>query len=160
MTACILKIIAVITMVIDHTGVIFFDGQEVWRMIGRTAMPLYAFMLVEGVRYTRRKEGGLRRYLLLLVLLAVISEPCYDFAFEGVPVDPEEQNQILQFATFVFAYWLCQTIRGWLGGRLPAGPAQYLFQQSPMHVECDRAFIIGLYCCRTICLPLQPCGLR
>ena len=125
MTACILKIIAVITMVIDHTGVIFFDGQEVWRMIGRTAMPLYAFMLVEGVRYTRRKEGGLRRYLLLLVLLAVISEPCYDFAFEGVPVDPEEQNQILQFATFVFAYWLCQAIRGWLGGgRLPAGPEQ------------------------------------
>ena len=47
-----LKIIALVTMIIDHIGAIFYPDLVFLRIIGRIAFVLYAFMLVEGVYHT------------------------------------------------------------------------------------------------------------
>lgn len=53
--ADLLKLIAAISMFIDHLGFIFFPEKEIYRIIGRLAMPLFAFMIAEGCRYTKNK---------------------------------------------------------------------------------------------------------
>lgn len=54
-----LKLIALAAMTIDHIGLIFFPGLSVFRIIGRIAYPIFAYMIAEGCRYTRNKK----RYL-------------------------------------------------------------------------------------------------
>lgn len=58
-----LKIIAMITMTCDHVGMQIF-AQLLWmRIIGRLAMPIYAYMIAEGCRHTRdRKKYFLRLF--------------------------------------------------------------------------------------------------
>lgn len=74
-----LKLIALITMMIDHTGAIFFRGQSTYRVIGRLAFPIYCFLLVEGFFHTKNKA----RYAGRLFLFALISELPFDYAFFG-----------------------------------------------------------------------------
>ncbi len=50
-----LKLLAALFMLVDHFGLIFFP-QTLWlRAIGRLSMPLFAFAISEGCRYTRNK---------------------------------------------------------------------------------------------------------
>ena len=50
-----IKIIALLSMTIDHFGVIFFPKVELFRILGRIAMPIFAYMIAEGCRYTKTK---------------------------------------------------------------------------------------------------------
>ena len=50
-----LKIIAAISMVIDHVGLMFFPTLKILRIIGRLAYPIFAFMIAEGCYYTKNK---------------------------------------------------------------------------------------------------------
>ena len=74
-----LKLIACITMLIDHIGAIFFPSLKILRMIGRLSFPIYCFLLVEGAAHT--KNAG--KYALRLLICAIISELPYDLAFDG-----------------------------------------------------------------------------
>lgn len=65
-----MQIIAMLSMLIDHIGIIFFPGNISWRIIGRAAFPIYAYFIVQG--YFRTRDAG--RYLKRLVILAVISQ--------------------------------------------------------------------------------------
>ena len=77
-TSFVLKIIAIISMLIDHTTVALYEVipgdmwviYDVGRGIGRTAFPLFCFMIVEGYYHTRNRW----RYLGSLIVLAFISE--------------------------------------------------------------------------------------
>ena len=51
----ILKIIACISMLIDHIGMILFPEIKILRIIGRLAFPIFAFMISEGFKYTKNK---------------------------------------------------------------------------------------------------------
>ena len=94
-----LKLIAVITMLIDHIGAgpflavvvrnpeNFADGRVkmtvqvvlyyTMRCVGRLAFPIFIFLLIEGYIYTRNRW----KYLLRLLLFALISEIPFDLAF-------------------------------------------------------------------------------
>lgn len=74
-----LKLIALITMIIDHYGAIFQRGIIEYRIVGRLAFPIYAFLLVEGYFHTR----DIKKYASRLLLFAFISEIPFDLAFTG-----------------------------------------------------------------------------
>ena len=50
-----IKILACIFMLIDHIGFFLFPEIEILRIIGRLAMPLFAFFIAEGAYYTKNK---------------------------------------------------------------------------------------------------------
>ncbi|NLG87735.1 MAG: TraX family protein [Clostridiaceae bacterium] len=74
-----IKLIAIVTMVIDHAGIIFFPGIIAFRIIGRFAFPLFAFFIAEGYRHTR----SVKKYLFRLFLCAVLFQvPDWVFSSE------------------------------------------------------------------------------
>lgn len=77
MSAFWLKLIAAVTMLIDHTGVLFFPQLSVLRVVGRVSFPLYAFLAAEGAANTRRPG----HYLARLSLFALLSELPFRLAF-------------------------------------------------------------------------------
>ena len=68
-----LKLIAMITMTIDHVGMALFPTQMVFRIIGRLAYPIFAWMIAEGCRYTRSYP----RYLGLMAAMAALYQVVY-----------------------------------------------------------------------------------
>lgn len=68
-----LKIIAVISMIIDHVGAFLVDNNLIMRTIGRLAFPIFAFFIAEGLRYTR----SWKKYVLYLLGFALISQIPY-----------------------------------------------------------------------------------
>lgn len=67
-----LKIIAMITMLIDHIGVIFFPNITILRIIGRISFPIYSYLIVEGCKYTHdRKKYFLQMFILGIVFSTV-----------------------------------------------------------------------------------------
>ncbi|MBQ9714264.1 MAG: hypothetical protein IJV83_02965 [Clostridia bacterium] len=59
--ADLLKLIAAALMLVDHIGYVFAprlsaDAWRTLRIIGRLSMPLFAFAIAEGCRYTRNKS--------------------------------------------------------------------------------------------------------
>ena len=97
MTSFALHLIAMLSMFIDHAAIILFDNQEIMRMMGRIAFPIFAFLLVEGFKKTKSRKN----YFLRLLMLAVISEPIFDYALTGKFVYWFHQNTIF---TFILAF--------------------------------------------------------
>lgn len=104
-----LKLIAIITMLIDHTAATILDrtmasrgmnslfgdhmtaiqyANIAMRLIGRIAFPIFCFLLVEGFIHTRSKW----KYTLRLAIFALISEIPFNLAFQGKFFDKSYQN--------------------------------------------------------------------
>ena len=54
-----LKLIAILCMVVDHVGTVFFPGYPAFRWVGRLAFPIFCYCLTVGLMYTH----DIRRYL-------------------------------------------------------------------------------------------------
>lgn len=65
-----ISILAYVTMLIDHIGVVFFPDNIYMRIIGRYAMPAFMFMASRGLIYTKNQS----KYLYRLLLIAIISQ--------------------------------------------------------------------------------------
>ena len=102
-----LKLIAMISMVFDHAGDMFFPDVMWPRMIGRLAMPIFSFFIAEGFSHTRDKK----KYLCRLGIFALISEIPFDLAFEG-KIGFSHQNIMLSFFLAVVALMLYDWIHG------------------------------------------------
>ena len=72
-----LKILACVFMLIDHTGMLLFPSELWLRYLGRLSMPIFAFMVAEGCRYTKNKW---KHFFLLFGFGAVISGVCQLFS--------------------------------------------------------------------------------
>ena len=68
-----LKIIAVISMLIDHIGVYFFADIIWFRIVGRLAFVLFAFFIATGWK----KTGNRKKYFFTLLLFACVSQVPY-----------------------------------------------------------------------------------
>lgn len=62
-----LKIIAMITMFCDHLGMIFFPHLSIFRIVGRVAFPIYAYLIAEGCKHTHNRK----KYFLQIFLLGI-----------------------------------------------------------------------------------------
>lgn len=100
-----LKMIALVTMFIDHTAAVvlgralmqmgtggfvtegnyafWYEIYNIMRYIGRMAFPIYCFLLVEGFHHTK----NLKKYILRLFLFALISEIPFDLAFNDTVLE-------------------------------------------------------------------------
>lgn len=86
-----LKVIAMLSMLIDHMGLLFFPDQLLWRQIGRLAFPLYAYFLAQGFEYTSSR----RRYFFRLLLFGLISQLPFVYLNRGAELDLWQVNQVL-----------------------------------------------------------------
>lgn len=68
MSSFYLKIIGLITMLIDHIGSIL--NLMPMRYIGRIAFPIYAFLIAEGCFYTK----NIKKYIIRLFIFGLISQ--------------------------------------------------------------------------------------
>lgn len=102
-----LKLIAMVSMVFDHVGDMFFPDTDWMRMVGRIAMPIFAFCITEGYIHTRNKN----KYLMRMGVFALISEVPFDLAFDG-KVGLSHQNIMLSFFLAILALMLFDLIRG------------------------------------------------
>lgn len=70
-----LKLIAAFTMLLDHAGILLFPRVQAFRILGRLAYPIFAYMIAEGCHYTRNKL----RYFLMVFGLGVGCQAVYYF---------------------------------------------------------------------------------
>ena len=78
MTAFALKIIALLSMLVDHVGVVF-DLHFGFRVVGRIAFPIFVFFVAEGFRHTKSPA----KFLARLFVFALISQPVFAMAIRG-----------------------------------------------------------------------------
>ncbi len=73
MTSFLLKIIAMISMLIDHIGNAYLKHTTGMNVIGRIAFPIFAFQISEGYVHTK----NLKKYFFRLFCFALISQIPY-----------------------------------------------------------------------------------
>lgn len=89
----ILKLIAIITMLIDHIGYFYFPDVLFFRFIGRIAFPIYAFLITQGVFYTKDKI----KYFKRIFIMAILSEVPFNLLAHKTILYPSYQNVLLLF---------------------------------------------------------------
>lgn len=93
----LLKLIAIISMLIDHVGSAFFPDMPIFRYAGRLAFPIFAYCLTVGLLYT----SNIKKYLTRLGIFALISQPLYIMAFHPYDWHEEWMNMNIYFTLFV-----------------------------------------------------------
>lgn len=93
----VLKLIAMLTMLIDHIGVLFFPEIRFLRTIGRIAFPIFTYQLAIGYQKTHSRLNYAKR----LSIFAVVSQIPYTFLSKGAVA------HVLHFnVLFLFLYGL------------------------------------------------------
>lgn len=90
MSAFVLKLIACLTMFIDHIGYVIFDGPSFFNYIGRIAFPIFAFQIYQGYMHTK----NVKKYICRLFLLAIISQLPFMLFYSTVITDQFAINVI------------------------------------------------------------------
>jgi len=87
-SSCSLHILAMACMLCDHMWASLFPYMEWMTCVGRIAFPIFAFMIVEGYFHTK----NIKKYLLRLLIFAVISEVPFDLLYGSMLIYPYHQN--------------------------------------------------------------------
>lgn len=90
MSSFFLRLIALMSMMIDHTGLALFPDIGLFRCIGRLSFPIYCSLVVQGYLHTR----DIRAYGRRLLLLAIVSEIPFDLLIFGRMSSLMEQNAL------------------------------------------------------------------
>lgn len=109
MSSFVLKLIAAVTMFIDHMGLILFPHQMIFRIIGRLAFPLYAYCIAEGFRYTRNRW----HYFLRIFILGSLCQIVYAFVDDHLLL-----GILLSFSIAIVIMALCDSVKSCLRGEV------------------------------------------
>ena len=119
LSGSMLKLIAVISMLIDHTAhalrtvlpfmkisLFSFRGTNytiyyLMRLCGRLAFPIFCFLIVEGFLHTK----NVKKYCLRLAIFAAVSEIPFNFMLSGKIYDLSHQNVYFTLLLGVLALW-------------------------------------------------------
>lgn len=93
LSSAALHIMAMVFMLSDHLWATLLPMQEWMSCLGRLAFPIFAFLTVEGYFHTK----NLKRYLLRLLIFALISEVPFDLMYGGTVFYPFHQNVLWTF---------------------------------------------------------------
>lgn len=123
-----LKLIALISMTIDHVGLYLLPQYRILRIIGRLAFPIFAYMIAEGCRYTAHPI----RYLGTVFSIGA--------AYQGfclLAMESRHMNILLTFSlsiALIYAIRWGQTEKGlrWLPGAGVFLLAAFLCEGLPM----------------------------
>lgn len=121
----LLKLLALLFMCCDHAGKMLAPGVLEWRMLGRLALPLYAWCLVVGACYTR----SMGKYLLRMVAVGAISQPLYMWALNH---SWQELNIFFTLALALVGVW-CIREKRWLSQWW--GPVAVLLISATLRVD-------------------------
>ena len=116
-----IKIIACISMLIDHATYLFVPaesadsafGDNPWyllgRALGRPAFILFAFLLVEAFFNTEDRK----KYIIRLLGLAVVAEPVFDFMCGNLNINHflDHQNVVFQFLIGIGTLCMLEAVR-------------------------------------------------
>ncbi len=107
-----LKLIAIIAMLLDHVGNVFFPQYPVFRWIGRIAFPIFCYCMTVGLLYTH----DIKKYLTRLGIFAIISQPFWILAFNPDDVWGNLTNWNIFFTLFLslLSLWAFQEKKWWL----------------------------------------------
>lgn len=75
MSNFVLKIVAIISMFLDHLGYALYNKFSSFNYAGRLAFPIFAFGISEGYKHTKSKKN----YLMRLALFGIISQAPFMF---------------------------------------------------------------------------------
>ena len=101
-----LKLVAIVSMTVDHVGAILLPQVSWLRIIGRVAFPLFAYQLAAGYLHTH----NLTRYALRLAFWGLIAQPIYMIAFG---VRPWTLNIFATLLLGLLAIWGWDHRRWW-----------------------------------------------
>ncbi len=119
-----LKIIAVVSMLIDHIAYLilphfdlfsepmFFLGKEftiikICRLIGRLAFPIFAFLITEGFVHTKNHK----KYGLNLLTFAIVSEIPYNLFLSGKVLNLSSQNVFFTLFLGFLALYILENVK-------------------------------------------------
>ena len=118
-----LKLIACITMVMDHGAKALalrgFWFQLLSNILGRIAFPLFGFLLIEGFFHTHSRLAYARNVLVL----ALVSEVPFDLVHTGKILEFSHQNTCFTLFLALVLFLLLEKLETlWNGGRLRMQP--------------------------------------
>lgn len=131
-----MQLIAIVSMLIDHIGLMFFPDDLMWRVIGRLAFPLYAYRIISGFQYTRSR----RRYMRRLAIIGAAAQLPYMIAFDTWRV-----NVIGTFLAAICVLWLLERYRGNAFAFLCAGIAAVAVDWLQFEYGSYGLFLILIY---------------
>lgn len=102
-----LKLLAVVTMLIDHMGFTLFPHAVWMRAVGRLAFPIFCFLIAEGCAHTHDKK----RYAGRLLLFAVLSELPFNLMCSGQWLSWNYQNVLWTLLIGALVCWFCSAWR-------------------------------------------------
>ena len=137
-TVFALKIIAVLTMLVDHTAsmlnrsdLLSPDVYMLMRGIGRMAFPLFAFMVAEGIVHTK----SVVKYFRNMAVFCFVSQLCYWLYSYNVKTNHVGWLSLNIFFTLALAVWIvffAQLAIHNFGGRPPREEVAVLARKYPL----------------------------
>lgn len=144
MSTTVLKIIAIISMLIDHlgaSGLIPYGSPlyTVCRVIGRLAFPLFCFCAAEGLKYSKNRK----KYVLRLFIFALISEVPFDLMIHQTWFTWQGQNVIFTLLLAVVGITIFEQpeLLGKLMQKYEKNPETYAYQNADWVVK---SFILAI----------------
>lgn len=133
-----LKLVAVLSMTIDHIGAALLPQYLFLRVIGRLAFPIYCYMIVNGMFYTK----NCLRYMGRLLLLAVISESFFDYAFHKNLYYPTYQNVFFTLTIGLFTIFVIEQTKLRLSGVFFKRMLSFLLELVFLFAGCFAAYML------------------